>query len=191
MNNKKLKKFGFHTQNPRRFPGFTFVVVTVFVEILNDVHDFVSECVSFQKEINIQFVVVQRQGLWSRQWHAQKFENKQTHTFYLRKSNEKIAQVSSSYNKYSLRTINHSTTKLLIPSVPFFLRHLLRMDLTHPSRSSSALKKSPAGRGRTGCFGSGRRNRFCSRLSMQSFSCRFSKILRRRWWNSCQTCSSS
>ena len=35
-----MKKFGFHTQNLRRYPGFTVVVVTFFVEILDDFHDF-------------------------------------------------------------------------------------------------------------------------------------------------------
>ena len=39
----------------RRFPGFTVVVVTCFVQILNDFHDFVSECVSFQRKINNPF----------------------------------------------------------------------------------------------------------------------------------------
>ena len=43
------------TQNPRRFPGFTVVVVTSFVKILDDFHDFVSECVSFQRKINNPF----------------------------------------------------------------------------------------------------------------------------------------
>ena len=42
-----------------------------------------------------------------------------------------------------------------------------------PAGALSALKKSLAGRCRTGCFGSGRRNRFCSRLSMQFLWCRF------------------
>ena len=52
--NEKLKKFGF-TQNPWRFPGFIVVVVTYFVEILDDFHDFVSECVSFGRKINNPF----------------------------------------------------------------------------------------------------------------------------------------
>ena len=39
-----------HTQNPRQFAGFTVVVVTFFVKVLDDFHDFVSECVSFPKE---------------------------------------------------------------------------------------------------------------------------------------------
>ena len=60
----------------------------------------------------------------------------------------------------------------------------------HHSRSSSAFtKKSLAGRGRTGslpcpCRRSGICCAPCSRLSMQSLWCR-------RWWNVCQTCSSS
>ena len=48
---RKLKKW-IHTKNPRRFPGFTVVVVTFFVKILDDFHDFVSQCVSFQRKIN-------------------------------------------------------------------------------------------------------------------------------------------
>ena len=54
MNNEKMKNL-IHTQNPRRFPGFTVVVVTSFVKILDDFHDFVSECVSFPRNINNPF----------------------------------------------------------------------------------------------------------------------------------------
>ena len=46
---KKNEKW-IHTQNPRRFPGFTVVVVTSFLKILDDFHDFVSECVSFPRK---------------------------------------------------------------------------------------------------------------------------------------------
>ena len=52
---RKMKKNWIHTQNPRRFPGFTVVIVTFFVKILDDFHDFVSECVSFQRKINNPF----------------------------------------------------------------------------------------------------------------------------------------
>ena len=52
---KKNEEIWFHTQNPRRFPGFTVVVVTFFVKILDDFHDFVSECVSFSRKINNPF----------------------------------------------------------------------------------------------------------------------------------------
>ena len=48
-----LKKI--QTQNPRRFPGFTVVVVTFFVKVFDDFHDFVSECVSFPRKINNPF----------------------------------------------------------------------------------------------------------------------------------------
>ena len=51
---RKIKK-RIHTQNPRRFPGFTVVVVTFFVKILDDFHDFVSECVFFPMKINNPF----------------------------------------------------------------------------------------------------------------------------------------
>ena len=49
---KKNEEIWIHTQNPRRFLLFTVVVVTFFVEILDDFHDLFSECVSFQKKIN-------------------------------------------------------------------------------------------------------------------------------------------
>ena len=53
---KKNEEIWIQTQNPRRFPGFTVVVVvTFFVKILDDVHDLVSECVSFLKKINNPF----------------------------------------------------------------------------------------------------------------------------------------
>ena len=52
---KNEKKNWIQTQNPLRFPGFTVVVVTFFVRILNDFDDFVSECVSFPRKINIPF----------------------------------------------------------------------------------------------------------------------------------------
>ena len=51
---RKMKKW-IHTQNLRRFPGFAVVVVTFLVKILDDFHDFVSECVSFQRKINNPF----------------------------------------------------------------------------------------------------------------------------------------
>ena len=42
---KKNEKTWIQTQNPGRFPGFTVVVVvTFFIKILDDFHDFVSEC---------------------------------------------------------------------------------------------------------------------------------------------------
>ena len=49
------------------------------------------------------------------------------------------------------------------------------------------------GRGRTGSLPCPRRRSGicgapCSRLSTQSLCCLFSTNLRRRWWNSCQTC---
>ena len=40
----KMKKHGFRRKNPLRFSRFTVVVVTFFVKILDDFHDFVSEC---------------------------------------------------------------------------------------------------------------------------------------------------
>ena len=69
---RKMKKNWLHTQNPRRFPVFTVVVVTLFVKILDDFHDFVSECVSFPKE----------------KWQFS-LDVKQKYTFFQRKSTKK------------------------------------------------------------------------------------------------------
>ena len=55
MINEKNEEIWLHTQNPRRFPGFAFVVVTLFVEILDDFHDSVSECVTIPQKINNPF----------------------------------------------------------------------------------------------------------------------------------------
>ena len=53
---KKNEEIWIHTQNPRRFPGFTVVVVvTFFVKILDDFHNLVSECVSFPRKIHNPF----------------------------------------------------------------------------------------------------------------------------------------
>ena len=49
---KKNEEIWIETQNPLRFLRFTVVVVTLFVKILDDFHDFVSECVSFPGKIN-------------------------------------------------------------------------------------------------------------------------------------------
>ena len=47
MNKEKIEEIWFsHAKNPRQFPGFTVVVVTFLLKILDDFHDFVSECVS-------------------------------------------------------------------------------------------------------------------------------------------------
>ena len=52
---KENEEIWIQTQNPPRFPGFTVVVVAFFVGILDDFHDFVSECLSFQRKINNPF----------------------------------------------------------------------------------------------------------------------------------------
>ena len=44
-----------HTRYLPRFPALAFVVVTIVDAILDDFHDFVSECVSFPKKINNPF----------------------------------------------------------------------------------------------------------------------------------------
>ena len=49
MKKNDVKKFGFTRKILDDFQGFTVVVVTFFVEILDDFHAFVSECVSFPK----------------------------------------------------------------------------------------------------------------------------------------------
>ena len=52
--NEKKKNMDSHA-NPRRFPGFTVVVVTLFVKFLDEFHDFVSECVSSRGKSTTRF----------------------------------------------------------------------------------------------------------------------------------------
>ena len=75
---KKNEEIWIHTQNPRRFPGFTVVAVTFFVKILDDFHDFVSECVSFQRKINNPFGEGNR---FSKEKWQFSLDVKQKHTF--------------------------------------------------------------------------------------------------------------
>ena len=53
-NDEKMKKFGFTLQNPRRFPGFTVVVVVTFFQSKSSTSSMIlfSECVSFLRKIN-------------------------------------------------------------------------------------------------------------------------------------------
>ena len=50
-----MKKFGFTRKILDDFQGFTNVVESFFVKIPDDLHDFVSECVSFSRKINKPF----------------------------------------------------------------------------------------------------------------------------------------
>ena len=47
---KENEEIWFHTENPRRLPGFTVVVVTFFVKILDDFHGFCFGMCLFPKE---------------------------------------------------------------------------------------------------------------------------------------------
>ena len=53
---KENEAIWLHTQTPRRFPGFTVVVVTFSHELLDDFHDFgFGMCDSFPRKINNPF----------------------------------------------------------------------------------------------------------------------------------------
>ena len=104
-----LSVFWLHTQNPRRFPGFTVVVVTLFDEILDDFHDFLSECVSLPRE-NQRLIL--EDTVFPEEKCQFSLDVKQTHTFYRRKSTKQFfARVSTSNNIYSFRIKkkNHTT----------------------------------------------------------------------------------
>ena len=102
---RKWKKW-IHTQNLRRFPVFTVVVVTFFVKILDDFHDFVSECVSFQRKINNPFwgvIVFPKKSdnfLWT--------SNKNTH--FTEEINEQNSLRSSLSAITLLEQYNYSST---------------------------------------------------------------------------------
>ena len=50
-----MKKFGFTRKILDDFQGLPLLLQLLFVKILYDFHDFVSECVSFPKKINNPF----------------------------------------------------------------------------------------------------------------------------------------
>ena len=81
-----MKKKWILTQNPRLFPGFTVVVVTFFVKILDDFHDFVSECVLFPEENQQPVLGGDRFPKKSDNFH---WTSNKKHTFLPTKINEK------------------------------------------------------------------------------------------------------
>ena len=99
-NRKKHEEIWLHTQNPRRFPEFTVVVVTCFDKILDDFHDFVSDCVSFPMK-NQQPVLGGHRFSYEK-WQFS-LDVKQKDTFHRRKSTKKIAKVSPFIINYSFR----------------------------------------------------------------------------------------
>ena len=94
----KMKKFGFTRK------------------ILDDFHDFISECVSFPKKINNPFWGL---TVFSKEKWQFSLDVKHKLIYYWRKINEKIAKVSPSNNNYSIGVINHSTTKIQFWEAPF------------------------------------------------------------------------
>ena len=91
---KKNEKNWIHTQNPRRFPGFTVVVVTFFVKILG-------MCLfpeENQQPVLGVIVFPKKSDNFHWTW------NKNTH-FTDENERKKIAKVSPSNNNYSFRII--------------------------------------------------------------------------------------
>ena len=77
-------------------------VVTFFVKILDDFHDFVSECVSLQRKINNPFWVV---SVFRRKVTIFIGRETKTHIFADENQRKKIAKVSESNTNYFLRII--------------------------------------------------------------------------------------
>ena len=101
---KKNEEMWFHTQSPRRFPGFTVVVVTFFVKILYDFHDYVLESVSFSRKIN-------NPVLRGRRFSEEKLQFSlvvKQNTHFPTKNNETIAEISSFINNCSFPFNNHT-----------------------------------------------------------------------------------
>ena len=105
MNNEKIKNIWLHTQNPRRFPGFTVVEVTFFVEIINDSHDVFRNVSLSQRKSTTRFVgghsfseekvaIVSGRGT-------------KTHILPPKINEHKFAKVSPSGDNHSFRIINH------------------------------------------------------------------------------------
>ena len=97
---KKFIKNGFTRKILDDFHCLPLLLWLFFVKILNDFHDFVSECVSFPKKINNPFWVVTVFPKKSDKFHWT--WNKNTH-FSDENRRKKIAKVSPSNNNYSFR----------------------------------------------------------------------------------------
>ena len=100
---EKNEEILIQTQNPLRFPRFTVVVVTFFVKILDDFHDFVSECVSFPRKINNPFWVVS--VFFRRRVTIVIGRETKTHILPTKINEIKIANASPSNNNYFFRRI--------------------------------------------------------------------------------------
>ena len=99
---KKNEKTWIHTQNPRRFPGFTVVVATFFRQNPRRFPWFCFGMCLFLEEN-------QQPVLGGNRFSEEKWQFslgvKQKHTFYRRKSTKKIAKVSPSNNNSYFRII--------------------------------------------------------------------------------------
>ena len=82
---KKIKKFGFKRKILNDFQGLPLWLSLFFVEILDDFHDFVSECVSFHRKINNNF----GSHRFSEEKWQFSLDVKQKHTFYIQISTTK------------------------------------------------------------------------------------------------------
>ena len=124
---KKNEEMWLHTQSPTRFPEFTVVVVTFFVEILDDFHDFVSECVSF--------------------WESHRFFKRKVtisigretkHTLYRRKSTKKSPKIHTEDvpMRAALRATQLAEQLVEVPTIiPFSLGSLLQSLLDYKQRT--------------------------------------------------------
>ena len=134
MRKERKWKNWIRTQNPRRFPGFTVVVVTFFVKIIDDFHNFVSECVSFPRKINNPF--------WEWSFFQRKvaiFIGRETKTHILpTKMNEQKSLRSASNNE----EYNHSTI-ILSGEAPFSQARSLHPTLVSWSMLSPSRRPNP------------------------------------------------
>ena len=84
-NERKMKKMDSHAKSST-ISRVYHCCCNFFVKILDDFHDFVSECVSFPRKINNPF--------WGNRFSEEKsqfsLDVKQKHTFFRRKSTKKI-----------------------------------------------------------------------------------------------------
>ena len=91
---RKMRKIGFTGKILDDFQGLPLMLYLFFVEILDDFHDFGSECVSFQRKINNP--VLRGHRFSEDKWQVS-LDVKQKHTFYRRKSTKsKFARVGQS-----------------------------------------------------------------------------------------------
>ena len=111
MKNEKNGKISIQTQNPRRFPGFSVVVVTFFVKKSSTISMILFRNVSLSRGNSTTSF---GESAFFKRKVTNVIGRETKHTFYRRKSTKKIAKVSPSNNKKTIQQQQQQQFHVLI-----------------------------------------------------------------------------